>query len=285
MCEVEDADAPAGSSPLTRGKPACTIRRARCIGLIPAHAGKTPKERARGLSQGAHPRSRGENLEFTRMTRRDSGSSPLTRGKRLRATAGNATCGLIPAHAGKTPGAGDDGRAHRAHPRSRGENISHSRRYSSHAGSSPLTRGKLTCTIRCARCIGLIPAHAGKTQSGPIPAGRSGAHPRSRGENVDLPQPNTPLTGSSPLTRGKRGSRESLPQSVGLIPAHAGKTSIANVDCDVVEAHPRSRGENGGPRAASRSPNGSSPLTRGKHLLRGHRNCRQRLIPAHAGKT
>ena len=37
--------------------------------LIPAHAGKTPHERARRLSQGAHPRSRGENWEPPSFTR------------------------------------------------------------------------------------------------------------------------------------------------------------------------------------------------------------------------
>ena len=233
-----------GSSPLTRGKPACTIRRARCIGLIPAHAGKTPKERARGLSQGAHPRSRGENLEFTRMTRRDSGSSPLTRGKRLRATAGNATCGLIPAHAGKTPGAGDDGRAHRAHPRSRGENISHSRRYSSHAGSSPLTRGKQPWPPESAFQRRLIPAHAGKTSEKRTKLIQSWAHPRSRGENNTVFGQTAMCGGSSPLTRGKPHRQRTVHPRERLIPAHAGKTGERSHLPRGCWAHPRSRGEN-----------------------------------------
>ena len=50
-------------------------------------------------------------------------------------------------------------------------------------------------------------------------------------------------------------------------------------------AHPRSRGENSGVRTASRAPVGSSPLTRGKHLLDLGRHRYRRLIPAHAGKT
>ena len=51
--------------------------------------------------------------------------------------------------------------------------------------------------------MGLIPAHAGKTVV-TLPTGRaSPAHPRSRGENLVAAVDTTPLTGSSPLTRGK----------------------------------------------------------------------------------
>ena len=50
-------------------------------------------------------------------------------------------------------------------------------------------------------------------------------------------------------------------------------------------AHPRSRGENVGTVDAHRSRQGSSPLTRGKHLLTRQGHVREGLIPAHAGKT
>ena len=50
-------------------------------------------------------------------------------------------------------------------------------------------------------------------------------------------------------------------------------------------AHPRSRGENDLRLIAGMGPQGSSPLTRGK-LRRGIRRFKkERLIPAHAGKT
>ena len=50
-------------------------------------------------------------------------------------------------------------------------------------------------------------------------------------------------------------------------------------------AHPRSRGENSGPRRGPPPARGSSPLTRGKQST-GRKVPRQRgLIPAHAGKT
>ena len=51
----------AGSSPLTRGKPATDRRHRPADGLIPAHAGKTEHVRDLLASDRAHPRSRGEN--------------------------------------------------------------------------------------------------------------------------------------------------------------------------------------------------------------------------------
>ena len=52
------------------------------------------------------------------------GSSPLTRGKRNVDLSLGGVEGLIPAHAGKTDGHGGAASALRAHPRSRGENLS-----------------------------------------------------------------------------------------------------------------------------------------------------------------
>ena len=50
-------------------------------------------------------------------------------------------------------------------------------------------------------------------------------------------------------------------------------------------AHPRSRGENCVCVAHATTPNGSSPLTRGKRNRYNFRRSYTRLIPAHAGKT
>ena len=51
-------------------------------------------------------------------------------------------------------------------------------------------------------------------------------------------------TGSSPLTRGKPDELDPRRLAFGLIPAHAGKTPVAVAAIKVVQAHPRSRGEN-----------------------------------------
>ena len=59
-----------------------------------------------------------------------------------------------------------------------------------------------------------------------------------------------------------------LPDSrTGLIPAHAGKTSVQSTRTRFITAHPRSRGENIDLVRATHYTLGSSPLTRGKHFL------------------
>ena len=131
-----------------------------------------------------------------------------------------------------------------AHPRSRGENGWHLAALAGGAGSSPLTRGKPDEYSPLHIKVGLIPAHAGKTPArrGFAPSGR--AHPRSRGENTSCSQPCGTVRGSSPLTRGKRDLSEVTRGSQGLIPAHAGKTTVGAPANRSPRAHPRSRGEN-----------------------------------------
>ena len=194
-----------GSSPLTRGKQVHAIRRRLGRGLIPAHAGKTT-DRSEGHSErGAHPRSRGENPH-----------------PRLLPFPGR---GLIPAHAGKTVGDGASRHPSPAHPRSRGENGIEGAKRCVTPGSSPLTRGKRACSTWRGPRTWLIPAHAGKTRCRRWCRSCRWAHPRSRGENVRAGARRVPYAGSSPLTRGKQGGCFVTGGNVGLIPAHAGKTS------------------------------------------------------------
>ena len=117
-----------------------------------------------------------------------TGSSPLTRGKRERRPDQLIVDRLIPAHAGKTRIATATIVRHRAHPRSRGENVK--------------------CPSLVDHDQRLIPAHAGKTR-GHSPRPRlSRAHPRSRGENTDGDGASAVAIGSSPLTRGKPGESQ-----------------------------------------------------------------------------
>ena len=233
----------------------------------------------------AHPRSRGENGRSTRGELICSGSSPLTRGKRANARLRRGQARLIPAHAGKTPGAMGVTRRRTAHPRSRGENQGEVPGVGVLLGSSPLTRGKPTLGIALIYPPRLIPAHAGKTSPSKSPKADSAAHPRSRGENVAISLLVAYMQGSSPLTRGKRCPSVRFRGLHGLIPAHAGKTRPCRPPSTTETAHPRSRGENARSPPRNSTRRGSSPLTRGKpaleitvFLLRG-------LIPAHAGKT
>ena len=253
--------------------------------LIPAHAGKTCSAAADRRSCPAHPRSRGENLRRSSDSAQENGSSPLTRGKPRQCRRGLRCLRLIPAHAGKTSCPHPATRAPQAHPRSRGENLSEQSARVSAAGSSPLTRGKrsgLPCVSFLDR---LIPAHAGKTSPRTTPRSGRRAHPRSRGENDPPGNPGLPFVGSSPLTRGKQREEMGPPPDRGLIPAHAGKTGSHTATAARPAAHPRSRGENLFASMVIVPSWGSSPLTRGKRDAGPPATARERLIPAHAGKT
>ena len=192
----------------------------------------------------AHPRSRGENSDVAVNGQTVRGSSPLTRGKHDPYVITGVRRGLIPAHAGKTANPAEWTSRQRAHPRSRGENLSLSWSRLSDRGSSPLTRGKPWTQMRAAH--------------------DTMAHPRSRGENHPAPRGPRALVGSSPLTRGKLIWPTSGPLCYGLIPAHAGKTVADAARASRWWAHPRSRGENDPGSTQPERLMGSSPLTRGK---------------------
>ena len=212
----------------------------------------------------AHPRSRGENRSAFERYNIVGGSSPLTRGKQCADDVVGSHPGLIPAHAGKTISRVARAICCAAHPRSRGENLLGAAPHVNAEGSSPLTRGKPCNCPRCILSVRLIPAHAGKTckpltlRSGP------GAHPRSRGENTPCIRVWGCIYGSSPLTRGKHRRRCPHAAARGLIPAHAGKTTLHLGQSIAIWAHPRSRGENASSMPSALEMPGSSPLTRGK---------------------
>ena len=274
-----------GSSPLTRGKLRVQQGVDAAVRLIPAHAGKTRQGRESVGNPKAHPRSRGENTVSARSPALATGSSPLTRGKPPWCRPGPRGRGLIPAHAGKTSAGRSRPGPPWAHPRSRGENRGPADPRRPGGGSSPLTRGKQQRRYVFKRLERLIPAHAGKTQCPWLRQSRVGAHPRSRGENAPGETYEGAVTGSSPLTRGKQGTRCARHVSPGLIPAHAGKTLATPRNAQRQPAHPRSRGENRNVVGAVFARLGSSPLTRGKLEIPVQLVVGCGLIPAHAGKT
>ena len=211
--------------------------------------------------------------------------SPLTPGKPPPRAVRGADLRLIPAHAGKTNRDSILGPKVAAHPRSRGENHGLSPGKSARLGSSPLTRGKRVASSGFGGEVGLIPAHAGKTDRAWRRGVHPQAHPRSRGENFTCLATTVVSSGSSPLTRGKPDQHGVVSPTVGLIPAHAGKTRAKTSSTSPSRAHPRSRGENVGLSRLSGGGRGSSPLTRGKRHSGDKGPRRRRLIPAHAGKT
>ena len=113
--------------------------------------------------------------------------------------------------------------------------------------------------------------------------GGGAAHPRSRGEHLQMQAVREGGVGSSPLARGTWTFAHGSIPSLRLIPARAGNMPPAGYQAAANAAHPRSRGEH--PACSWRCPpgRGSSPLARGTfdegHLGGGA----ARLIPARAG--
>ena len=168
------------------------------------------------------------------------------RGKRLGGVTVVAVTGLIPAHAGKTVAEEVHNLVMRAHPRACGENSRLPSLSRPRTGSSPRMRGKLSRPSISPTLTGLIPAHAGKTDSFQRRRASSAAHPRACGENETQPRTRGGRAGSSPRMRGKQDWISWVIRWSGLIPAHAGKTP-GSLPCGGAGlAHPRACGENRG---------------------------------------
>ena len=91
--------------------------------------------------------------------------------------------------------------------------------------------------------------------------------------------------GSSPRGRGKHVREAKVQDSLGLIPAWAGKTIEIGVAVSAARAHPRVGGENRDGDRDALTLHGSSPRGRGKLLEADFQMTYNRLIPAWAGKT
>ena len=113
----------------------------------------------------------------------------------------------------------------------------------------------------------------------------NGDHPRLRGENRFSIATESRLWGSSPLTRGKLLPLAVQAVKIRIIPAYAGKTTCTIAPYKPHGDHPRLRGENQEFNDSTEKHRGSSPLTRGKHLIFNKCPCSFRIIPAYAGKT
>ena len=91
-----------GSSPHTRGARRPDHDRDRPVGIIPAYAGSTAMYCPWPLGAQDHPRIRGEHPYLSGSRRRQSGSSPHTRGARFLSHPFSVSSRIIPAYAGST---------------------------------------------------------------------------------------------------------------------------------------------------------------------------------------
>ncbi len=195
------------------------------------------------------------------------GSSPLTRGARRNPRPELMGWGLIPAYAGRTDLILKGIRSAQAHPRLRGAHQKSGKSPLAAAGSSPLTRGARFGTFVVVGEFGLIPAYAGRTSNGVPKPALVKAHPRLRGAHSKNTPFETPAAGSSPLTRGAPASAAAARSFAGLIPAYAGRTTLARSPSTNHGAHPRLRGAHLLAQKQVDEKLGSSPLTRGALLL------------------
>ena len=172
-----------GSSPRMRGTRVLIQRLIGLYRIIPAHAGNTISVPASSLTGGDHPRACGEHGVHMTPLMSLRGSSPRMRGTPyIECSCLNGT-GIIPAHAGNTYENGCTVVKYRDHPRACGEHSTFAVRSSSVEGSSPRMRGTHVFVIFNVGVSGIIPAHAGNTNS-EFPQTRIDEdHPRACGEH------------------------------------------------------------------------------------------------------
>ena len=152
-------------------------------------------------------------------------------------------------------------------------------------GSSPHTRGALSCRAHRWRIGWIIPAYAGSTVEIPAASFPSEDHPRIRGEHGSNSATTIWSTGSSPHTRGAREWEWQGSPSRWIIPAYAGSTPASPTPAPSRQDHPRIRGEHISSTRRQAHPLGSSPHTRGALGARRPRPWAPRIIPAYAGST
>ena len=153
-----------------------------------------------------HPRIRGEHPYFSGSLRRQSGSSPHTRGARVDGEDEWISRGIIPAYAGSTTPASCPCSSASDHPRIRGEHLPKPPAKTGSVGSSPHTRGAQDLIEDLEGEDRIIPAYAGSTPEALYSHLIWPDHPRIRGEHGILGGGPSMGEGSSPHTRGARRS-------------------------------------------------------------------------------
>ena len=171
------------------------------------------------------------------------GSSPHTRGARPPASHWGALAGIIPAYAGSTGCSGLGSGLRPDHPRIRGEHQYSSTMIIARSGSSPHTRGARRPPTSPTELAGIIPAYAGSTARRKPQRKKEPDHPRIRGEHFQVYLERHYACGSSPHTRGARGTSRSKLTPRRIIPAYAGSTTSPSAPDSRAKDHPRIRGE------------------------------------------
>ena len=170
--------------------------------------------------------------------------------------------GIIPAHAGLTQHWSGTCSSERDHPRACGAHTARAfidylisgsspRMRGSRLGwlldvppqgSSPRMRGSLDTNQPEQQAFGIIPAHAGLTRYAEAPAAIYRDHPRACGAHVQGAWEAASAWGSSPRMRGSQWIARVRRNKNGIIPAHAGLTTIFCARPADERDHPRACG-------------------------------------------
>ena len=272
-------------TPRMRGKHTGRKSADAALRITPAHAGKTIHCICAELLTPDHPRTCGENTLWRSIWLETCGSPPHMRGKRDKFKQYVGSLRITPAHAGKTS------QVHRwhsrrpDHPRTCGENIKKEDLMRQVDGSPPHMRGKLAEPHWPFWSAYITPAHAGKTLRSSFPDRMSTDHPRTCGENFLMVISPIWLIGSPPHMRGKQPISCLAHAWHRITPAHAGKTELLKSQPIADADHPRTCGENTVRGKSLYFPCGSPPHMRGKPTISQMESGKQRITPAHAGKT
>ena len=146
-------------------------------------------------------------------------------------------------------------------------------------------RGSPFASAYSRKVCGIIPAHAGLTSS---PCARNSPrrdHPRACGAHSKIQSETYWQTGSSPRMRGSRLQLPGRHRRLGIIPAHAGLTSLWQDHRCLQGDHPRACGAHCTTILNSLCQQGSSPRMRGSPCSPTALSPSMRIIPAHAGLT
>ena len=138
-------------------------------------------------------------------------------------------------------------------------------------------------TVVC--CVGITPAHAGKTGVVVGPANSTQDHPRSCGKDMLFMAIRAAISGSPPLVRERLLHVLKEKKTKWITPARAGKTAMARACLGVAEDHPRSCGKDLILGVRSVCSGGSPPLVRKRRQNRYRRMPAHGITPARAGKT
>ena len=146
-------------------------------------------------------------------------------------------------------------------------------------------RGTVAYTLEDLTDLGIIPACAGNSASGPHGTVHLRDHPRVCGEQRLMALLKQSVLGSSPRVRGTEIVCHLICRSVGIIPACAGNRTNNSGCLRAPRDHPRVCGEQPETCKPPTTPLGSSPRVRGTATLDAAASAFLGIIPACAGNS